>query len=92
MRFKIDENLPAEAVDVFRVAEHDAETALDEHLGGLSDAEVMEHCLAEQRAMVTLDMDFSDIRTYPPEQYPGLIVLRPRNQSRDAVLNLLGSL
>ena len=40
--------------------------------------------------MVTLDTDFADIRTYPPDAYPGLVVFRPSTQSRDQIL-LLGS-
>ncbi len=36
-----------------------------------------------------LDMDFADIRAYPPEEYSGMIVLRPRTQSKPAVLSLV---
>jgi predicted nuclease of predicted toxin-antitoxin system len=36
--------------------------------------------------LVTLDLDFADIRSYPPDQYPGLIVMRVGNQSRTHVL------
>lgn len=32
---------------------------------------------------------FSDIRSYPPGQYPGLVVLRLNDQSRPAVLRVL---
>jgi hypothetical protein len=34
-------------------------------------------------------MDFADMRTYPPEQLPGLIVLRPRMQDKIMVLDLI---
>ena len=46
-------------------------------------------CRDEWRALVTLDLDFSDIRTYPPDQYHGLLVLRPRRQAKPLVLALL---
>jgi hypothetical protein len=39
--------------------------------------------------LVTLDLDFSDIRAYPPDEYHGLIVLRPRRQAKSLVLALL---
>ncbi len=34
MRFKIDENLPVEFVEMLRRAQHDATSVLDEGLGG----------------------------------------------------------
>ena len=39
--------------------------------------------------MVTLDLDFGNIREYPPEQYRGLIVLRVVDQSRRHVLRVM---
>lgn len=38
---------------------------------------------------ITLDLDFADIRRYPPENYAGIIVLRPANQGISAVLRLM---
>jgi predicted nuclease of predicted toxin-antitoxin system len=35
--------------------------------------------------LVTLDLDFSDITAFPPEEYAGIIVLRVRSQSRHIV-------
>jgi len=46
-------------------------------------------CCQEQRAIVTLDLDFADIREYPPEDYPGLIVLRVGSQARPHVLRVI---
>ena len=39
-------------------------------------------CRAEARALVTLDLGFGDIRAYRPQDYPGLLVLRLRLQSK----------
>lgn len=38
---------------------------------------------------MTLDLDFGNIREYPPEQYRGLVVLRVVDQSRRGVLRLV---
>ena len=38
---------------------------------------------------MTLDLDFGNIREYPPEQYRGLIVLRVVDQSRRHVLRVM---
>ena len=32
----------------------------------------------------------ADIRAYPPSEYVGIVVLRPVEPSRDAILQLLG--
>jgi hypothetical protein len=39
MRFKLDENIPRAVGEALRAAGHDADTVLDEALGGGSDAQ-----------------------------------------------------
>ncbi len=88
MRFKLDENLPSELANLFHQAGHDAVTVLDQDLGGATDSALALACVREGRAMVTLDTDFSDIRTYPPGVYSGIVVFRLGSQARDHVLNI----
>ena len=78
MRFKVDENLPIEVAEALRQAGHDAATVLEQHYGGSADARLAALCQRESRILVTLDMDFADIRAYPPAEFPGLVVLRLR--------------
>jgi predicted nuclease of predicted toxin-antitoxin system len=89
MKFKIDENLPIEAAELLQQNGHDAITVLEQNLGGEADSHIAQVCQTEERALITLDTDFSDIRTYPPRQFPGLIVLRLRWQDRLRVLEAL---
>ncbi len=89
MRFKTDENIPLEAVDLLRAAGHDALSVFDESLAGRPDDHIASVCRQEDRTLITLDLDFSDIRTYPPADYPGLIVLRLARQSVPAVTRVL---
>lgn len=89
MQFKIDENLPVGAVELLEAAGHEAATIHDQQMVGQSDPNVADVCRNETRALVTLDLDFSDIRAYPPDEYHGLIVLRPRRQAKPLVLALL---
>jgi hypothetical protein len=42
--------------------------------------------------LITLDVDFADIRAYPPADFPGLIVLRLRRQDKPYVLGILARL
>jgi predicted nuclease of predicted toxin-antitoxin system len=76
-RFKVDENLPREAQALLRNAGHDAQTVYDECLVGHTDARILDVCLNEERVLITLDLDFSDIRQYPPSSHSGIWVLRP---------------
>ncbi len=45
-------------------------------------------CLEEERSLVTLDLDFSDIRSYLPDARYGIIVFRTPDQSKQRVLAL----
>ena len=92
MKFKIDENLPAEASELLAAAGHDAMTIHDQRMVGKPDPIVAAVCQTEGRALVTLDLDFSDIRAYPPGDYHGVIVLRPRTQAKPAVLGLISQI
>lgn len=89
VRFKLDENLPRDAEALLREAGHDVQTVLDERLGGNSDAKVLDACRTESRVLITFDLDFSDIRLYPPVSHGGVWVLRPHTQSIDNTLVLL---
>lgn len=55
---------------------HDATTVFDEALQGSPDTAIAAACRHEQRALITVDLDFADIRQYPPALSPGCIVLR----------------
>jgi hypothetical protein len=46
--------------------------------------------MGEDRALVTQDLDFSDIRTYSPAEHSGIVVFRLSSASRDAVLEVAG--
>lgn len=86
MLFKIDENLHDDVAVLIRQHGYDALTVHDQRLVGESDETIADVCKREKRAVVTLDLDFSDIRLFPPNEYYGIIVLRLNNQSRAAVL------
>lgn len=89
MRFKVDENLPVEIADLLRQHGHDASTVPEQQLAGQPDVQVARVCRIEGRALVILDLDFSDIRQYPPEDYKGIIVLRPALQNTTRLVRLM---
>ena len=91
MRFKVDQNLPVEIAVALRDVGHDAHTVYEESLAGTPDPELGVIIQRERRGLVTLDLGFSDIRSYPPRDYQGIIVLRPSSQDKAAVLHLFSS-
>jgi predicted nuclease of predicted toxin-antitoxin system len=92
MRFKTDENLPLAICEMLRSAGHDAASVHEQSLVGRPDPDIAAVCLAEKRAIVTLDLDFADIRTYPPASYAGLVVLRLSSQDREHVVAVCAAL
>jgi predicted nuclease of predicted toxin-antitoxin system len=81
MKSKVDENMPVEAADDLRQAGYDCVTVADQNLAGQPDVRVAGVCQAEGRSVLTLDLDFADIRVYPPRNYAGIIVFRPSVQT-----------
>jgi predicted nuclease of predicted toxin-antitoxin system len=88
LRFKLDENLPRRVEPALRGLGHNVETALSENLAGAIDPRLLAACIAEDRVLVTLDLDFANIREYPPGTQRGIWVLRPSQLTFDAVLQL----
>jgi len=63
--FKVDENLPEDIAATLREAGHQASTVASQGLAGAEDARLAEVLRRERRILVTLDVDFADIRTSP---------------------------
>lgn len=74
MKFRIDENLPVELVSLFEKGGYEADSVLSESIGGCADEDLFNICQTESRVIVTLDLDFADIRRYPPERSSGIVV------------------
>jgi predicted nuclease of predicted toxin-antitoxin system len=89
LRFKLDENMPGQAAVLLRTAGHDVRTVLEQQLGGRPDAHVLDVCREEARVLVTLDIGFGDIQTYPPASHQGIWVVRAETQGIAPILRLL---
>ncbi|MEN6428427.1 MAG: DUF5615 family PIN-like protein [Phycisphaerales bacterium] len=76
MKLKLDENLGKTAALMFQSAGYDARTVLDQGLSGAPDREVIGACQAEQRCLVTLDLDFANPMIFDPTAYTGIAVIR----------------
>ena len=91
MRFKVDENLPADLVEDLRLAGHDAKTVFEEALSGAADAELMETARAEAIILLTLDKGIANMLSYPPGTHAGVVLFRPGSAGRAAVLEFVRS-
>ena len=49
---------------MFEAAGHDAHSVVQQAVGGQPDERIIDVCSREQRALITLDLDFSNILTY----------------------------
>ena len=77
MRLKLDENLSRHLKPVLTDLGHDVLTAADENLLSRPDTEVAAVSIKEGRMLLTLDVEFADLRKYPPGVHPGIILFRP---------------
>lgn len=89
MRFKIDENLPNLVANILQESGHDALTIHDQKMAGSPDFSIADKVQEERRTLITCDLDFADIRRYPPKTYSGIIVLRLNIQEKDNVALVL---
>jgi predicted nuclease of predicted toxin-antitoxin system len=90
MRIFCDENIMAETVRFLRSLGHDVSCVAEENLSGAEDAVVLAKATKEGRALLTYDADFSDLRTTSRTSHAGIIRLRLRDQTAEAVHPILG--
>ena len=90
MRFLVDANMPRSTLALLASLGHTADHARDIGLGHAPDAEIAAHARTHDAVIVTRDVDFADIRNYPPHEFNGIIVLRmPDDAVAQTIVNLL---
>ena len=89
MRFKIDENLPAEVAQILRSLGHVADTVDEEGLAGSPDPELIAAATADNRILMTLDKGIANTRRYPPASHRCVVLFRPQTVGRGATLRFI---
>ena len=75
MHFLIAADLPRSVGDLIRSHGHEATDVRDIGLRSALDTTIAQHAQREGWCLLTGDFDFSDIRSYPPVDYAGIVVL-----------------
>lgn len=75
MHFLVDASMPRSAAPLIRSHGHQATDVRDIGLGGAPDPDIATYAQAHHLAILSRDFDFADIRSYPPDQYAGIVVI-----------------
>ncbi len=90
LHFLIDASLPRATAQTIVACGHQATDVRDIGLGTAEDTLIAEYVRKQKLCLITRDLDFGNIRDYPPQDYFGIVVIHTANgASRDAVLNLV---
>jgi predicted nuclease of predicted toxin-antitoxin system len=87
---KLDEHLGKAHLQLLRASGYDVDTVLGEGLSGCADDLLWSTVVANGRFLVTLDLDFSDVRRFQPGTHPGILLVRAGSTSSSAVLEIIG--
>ena len=72
MKIWLDENLPARLIDALEQLGHKVEAVAHGPLWGHSDPEVWQAAQDKGAFLITQDLDFSDLRLFPPGTHFGI--------------------
>jgi len=77
MKIKLDENISRHLKSLLKQEGHEALTAAEQGLLGKTDIEIGAAVKTERVLLFTLDLEFADLRKFPPGTHPGIVLFRP---------------
>jgi len=78
-KLKLDENLSVHLKSTLSRMGCNVRTAGEEDLLGRDDVEIAAAARREERVLLTLGLEFGDLRKHPPGSHPGIVLFRPRS-------------
>jgi hypothetical protein len=91
MKIKLDQNLSIHLREILEQLQHDVDTVFEEGLLGADGVDVLRVAGSQDRILFTLDKDFLNLKTYPPNSHAGVIVFRPPRQGALALIRFVES-
>lgn len=76
MNFITDENIFVPIVEKLRKMSHDVFDIKEQNLTSIDDLDIYKIALEQNRVLLTMDKDFSNILKYPPGNHPGIVALK----------------
>jgi len=76
LNFLIDANMPRSTKATIESLGYNVVDVRDILPPATPDSDIASLALTENRVIITRDQDFSNIILYPPQKYPGIIVLK----------------
>ena len=76
MKFLLDANMPRSALTALRAFGHSADHVRDVGLGDATDDRIALAAVEAAATLVSRDLDFADVRRFPPGDSQGILVLR----------------
>ena len=92
MRFLIDACMPRPTGELLSSYGHVSQAVRDIGMGASTDREIARHAQDHQLVVLSSDLDFADVTSFPPADYHGIIVVRPAIGTRDAKLAVMRKL
>lgn len=87
--FKFDENISPLCRSCLEEKGHKVSTVYEENIQGTKDQNIAAICKTNQFIIVTMDIGFSNLIHYPPQEYAGIIVLRHPDPNLEIIQKLL---
>lgn len=92
MNILADECVYKATVILLRSWGHDVLTAQEAGLAGKPDEEILAYAVRHERVLITIDMDFSNVRHYIPKLHKGIIVAKNAPAQRKSSAQSFGTI
>ncbi len=79
--FLIDASLPRSTETTILAHGHQATDVRSIGMGAASDDDIARCAQQQHMALITADLDFANLQSYPPADYFGIVVIRPPDQA-----------
>ena len=86
MRILLDENLPADLIDILEEMGHDAEHVCAKAHSGRPDPDIRRLAEREDRLLITQDIRFADARRFMPGAHAGFVLVRLKQEGLRATI------